>query len=253
MKMKKILFLCLVIGSIAGCTKETSMEEGNNTLTISFRLIANGEPLKTGVNYLNGAGENYTVSLFKFYISQISLANSATLKNTAEQESYHLVDLNTPASQQLKVQLKSGTYNQLLFTVGVDSIRNVSGAQTGALDPTNGMFWTWNTGYIFAKLEGKSAFSTEPGQSFTYHIGGFRTGQNAIRPVVLPFPGDQPVTIGSGKSTEIIIDVNLDQWFDGAHQLSIATTPAWMTPGGESLNIADNYATMFSVNSLVIQ
>jgi hypothetical protein len=253
MKMIKTLLLMIAIGSFAGCSKEKSDENGNNTMTIKFQLIANGEPLKTGVDYFNGSGEHYSVSTFKFYISQVALANTVTSAGTSEAESYHLVDLNTPTSQELKVPLKAGKYNQLVFSVGVDSLRNVSGAQTGALDPANALFWTWNSGYIFAKLEGKSPASPATAQSFVYHIGGFRTGANAIRTVTLSFPGNQIVVLGGGKSTEIIIDVNLDQWFDGFHQLSIATTPTIMTPGGESLHIADNYATMFSVNSLITQ
>jgi hypothetical protein len=253
MKMKQILFLSIIIGAFTGCTKDTSVENDNHILTLSFQLVANGEPLKIGQNYFNGSGETYSVSTFKFYISQIGLANTRTLKNTDEKESYHLADLNNPSSLQLKLPLKSGEYNQLLFTIGVDSLRNVSGAQTGALDPTNGMFWTWNSGYIFAKLEGKSSFSTVAGQSFDYHIGGFRQGENAIRRILLSFPGDQRLTLGSGKNTEVIINVNLDQWFDGFHILSIASTPTWMTPGGEALRFADNYATMFSVNELIIQ
>ena len=43
----------------------------------------------------------------------------------------------------------------LLFNscLGVDSLRNVTGVQTGALDPAMDMYWTWNTGYVMAKLE----------------------------------------------------------------------------------------------------
>ena len=151
----------------------------------------------------------------------------------------------------LTFRYRRGSFNQLSFIIGVDSLHNVSGAQTGALDPINGMFWTWNTGYIFAKFEGKSPFSTALNQSVVYHIGGFRQGENAIRKVTLDFPGDQVLAFGNGKKTEIVIDVNLDQWFDGVNQVSIASTPVWMTPGGESLRIADNYATMFSIHELI--
>ncbi|WP_316930094.1 MbnP family protein, partial [Hymenobacter sp. IS2118] len=49
-----------------------------------------------------------------------------------------------PASQLLALKdIPVGDYQSVSFTVGVDSARNVAGAQTGALDPNNGMFWTW--------------------------------------------------------------------------------------------------------------
>ena len=52
--------------------------------------------------------------------------------------------------------MPAGNYNSLSFLLGVDSMHNVSGAQTGALDPANDMFWTWNSGYVMAKMEGAS-------------------------------------------------------------------------------------------------
>jgi hypothetical protein len=129
--------------------------------------------------------------------------------------------------------------------VGVDSTRNVSGAQTGALDPTNGMFWTWNTGYIFAKLEGRSPSSAAPFQKLTHHIGGFRTGENAIRKITLAMPFE------IGRAKELVINADVQKWFDGPHQISIASNASVMSPGGVALKIADNYASMFSVNKVV--
>jgi hypothetical protein len=252
MNPKKLMILVLLAGIFNGCSKETSTTMDSNILKLSFRLMANGSPLAHGTDYLNGSGETYTVSAFKFYISNISLVNTKTLRKTSAADFYHLANMDDPASLELDIPLQSGEYNQLSFSVGVDSLRNVSGAQTGALDPVNGMFWTWNTGYIFAKLEGTSPFSTATGQSVVYHIGGFRTGENAIREVALDFPGDQVATLGKGKNTEIIIDVNLDQWFESVNRISISSTPVWMTPGGESLRIADNYSTMFSIRELII-
>jgi hypothetical protein len=72
--------------------------------------------------------------------------------------------------------------------LGVDSIRNVSGIQTGALDPLKGMFWTWNSGYVMAKLEGSSESSNSAGNRFTYHIGGFRPGMNVLKTIDLIIP-----------------------------------------------------------------
>ena len=48
--------------------------------------------------------------------------------------------------------------------------------RTGVLDPSGAgadMYWTWNSGYIFFKMEGTSPAATGMGNSFMYHIGGF--------------------------------------------------------------------------------
>jgi hypothetical protein len=107
------------------------------------------------------------------------------------------------------------------------------------------MFWTWNTGYIFAKLEGRSPSSPAPFQGITHHIGGFRTVDNAMRFVRLSVPVDV------GRTTELEVNADIQQWFDGVHTISIAENPALMSPGGPALKIADNYATMFTVSKVV--
>jgi hypothetical protein len=245
-KLNYLLLITLFFLVCLSCSKEDSNEQSSERVKISFRLINDGEPLDFTTQYLNGSGEFYTVNKFKFYISNIRLT---TLENkvSAEKESYHLIDRESPESKEISPAINKGSYKSIEFVLGVDSLRNVSGAQTGALDPTNGMFWTWNSGYIFAKLEGKSPASTAPGQTITYHIGGFKTGENAQRKISLDFPS--PVV--TGKTTLVVIDVDLAKWFDGQHKISIAANPSLMTPGGLSLSIADNYATMFSIEKVI--
>ena len=242
-----VLILFLMILPFA-CTKEYSAANDTEALKISFRLVNDGQSLNTTDEYVNRSGERYTVRTFKFYISGIRLLG-ADNSSSAEKESYHLIDLGMPASHDLPVSLSPGTYRSIEFLVGVDSVRNVSGAQTGALDPALGMFWTWNTGYIFAKLEGQSPVSAAPGRSLTYHIGGFRQGENALRRILLSFPADKPVVVG--RTSQLIINADLARWFDHAHDLSIARYPSVMTPGGVSLMIVDNYAGMFAIQNVI--
>jgi hypothetical protein len=243
--MKILSAIILIAIAMISCNKESSSETDLAPLKISFNLQAFGAPIDTTVQYINNSGEKFKISTFKFYVSLIEAVNSSNNFKATEKESYHLVDLADPATQQFTVSLKNGIYDKFNFIIGVDSVRNVSGAQTGALDPVNGMFWTWNTGYIFAKLEGKSPSSTAPFQMFTYHIGGFKTGENAIRTISLP------AQFQIGKTNELIINAEVQRWFDGVNTISIATKASIMSPGGPALQMADNYATMFSVNKVV--
>lgn len=243
--MKKILVLITIPAILFSCNKDSSSETDLAPLKISFNLQAFGAPIDTTVQYTNNSGEKFKISTFKFYVSMIEAVNSSNNFKAAEIESYHLVDLADPATHRFTISLKNGIYDKLNFIVGVDSVRNVSGAQTGALDPVHGMFWTWNTGYIFAKLEGKSPSSTAPFQMFTYHIGGFKTGENAIRTISLP------AQIQIGKTNELVINADVQRWFDGVNSISIASKASIMSPGGPALLMADNYATMFNVNKIV--
>ncbi|TAH01348.1 MAG: hypothetical protein EAZ17_04925 [Sphingobacteriales bacterium] len=247
----KLPWYFFIVGTmifLSSCQKDSSDETGTSSLKVTFRILNNGEPLNTSETYLNFSGEQYRVDVFKFYVSNVKLRTSDN-RVSEEKESYHLVDLANAESRELTLTMNNGSYQQLEFTLGVDSLRNVSGAQTGALDPMLGMFWTWNSGYIFAKLEGQSPQSTALQQNFTYHIGGFRNGENALRKILLNIPADKPIQLG--KTDMVVIDVDLARWFDGAHKISIATAPSLMTPGGQSLLIADNYATMFTLANVI--
>lgn len=243
-------YICVLSSMLflASCQKDNSNETGTSSVKVTFRILNNGEPLNTSETYLNFSGEQYRVDVFKFYVSNVKL-RSTNNQVSEEKESYHLIDLANSESRELKLTMNNGSYQQMEFTIGVDSLRNVSGAQTGALDPMLGMFWTWNSGYIFAKLEGQSPQSTALQQNFTYHIGGFRNGENALRKIVLNMPSDKPIQLG--KTDMVVIDVDLSRWFDGAHKISIANEPSLMTPGGKSLLIADNYATMFTLSNVI--
>lgn len=94
-------------------------------------------------------------------------------KNIPELNSYHLINEEGTASKSFSFFVMPTQYNSLSFLIGVDSLKNVSGAQTGGLDPLNGMFWTWNTGYIMFKMEGNSPSSSVVNNKIEYHIGGF--------------------------------------------------------------------------------
>ena len=54
-----------------------------------------------------------------------------------------------------------------------------------------GMFWTWNSGYIYARLEGQSDSAKAPAHRFTWDIGGYKAAANAAREIVLAIPDSQ--------------------------------------------------------------
>ena len=243
------LTLALVIMAGSSCRKEKSTESTLTPLTVRMNIIANGAPLELGRTYTNDLGEDYTITTFKFYASNLSISDGEAA-STQEAESYHLIDASSPTSMSFTAPLGRISFNRIRFLVGVDSLRNVSGAQTGALDPTNGMFWTWNSGYIMAKLEGTSPSSPDPGQRMQYHIGGYAGAEATQRWVTLAFPGGLTYVNSPDQPLALTMDVDLDKWFRSTHELPISAHPLVMTPGELSVRYADNYATLFSVTKV---
>src|SRR5205085_3433926 len=138
----------------------------------SFSAFVNKTALVPNTKwYKNTSNEIFTVTKLKYYITNVKLHREDGLVFT-EEDSYHLikhVDSLSATAFSIK-NLPPGNYNGMEFLIGVDSLRNVSGVQTGALDVNNQMFWSWNSGYIFFKMEGDYVSDSVPdGSQFAIH------------------------------------------------------------------------------------
>jgi hypothetical protein len=244
-----IPFFLVSVFNIDGGSK-TSTPQNTGTVKITFINTVKGMPLELNRGkYINVFGEEYSVSKFKYYISKVSL-----LKGKAvfwEPENFHLVDAGNADALHFSFALSTGNYDVLNFMLGVDSLHNVSGAQSGALDPLNDMFWTWNNGYVMAKLEGNSPQAKVVNNKLEYHIGGFMGEDNVLKNIALNFPPGKPLKIQPGKTSEIIIEVDIDTWWQQPNDIKIAEHPVCSTPGLLAKKIADNYSKMFTVKDVV--
>jgi hypothetical protein len=244
-----VSFLCLLLltGEMA-CTKSSAPAPNTASLQLTFSNLVNGQPmiLRTA-SYVNAAGESFNITMFKYYVSNFSLTTTTGQEVTLVPE-YFLVNEDKDSTKVISLQqLPAGTYRGISFLLGVDSIRNISGAQTGALDPVNGMFWTWNSGYIMAKLEGTSPVSTMPANLIEYHIGGFKGANNSLRLVQLTFPA--PVQLGQNGHADFKISADAYTWFDQPNRISFQQVPSCTTTGAQAAAIADNYKNMFTIKA----
>lgn len=230
--------------------KTPEIETGNVEIEFEHKVGASSLALNSGT-YTNENGDSYTISKFAYYVSNIKLtrADGQTLDIPAE---YYLVDAANSASHKIMVKnIPPGEYVEFSFLLGVDSTRNVSGAQTGALDPANGMFWSWNTGYIFLKMEGVSPQSTANGNQLRFHIGGFRESNNtnALRIIKPSFNGNKLVV--KAKSTSgIHLEVDVNKMFKAPNLINFANINTVHMPGMNALKIADNYQHMFTITDI---
>lgn len=210
-------------------------------LTIEFKMMFNNQDFHTDSSYQNEAGETVQIHRFMFYTTKWKLI-TATNDTVPLSNDHFLISLEKEASIQLPFT-KLANAKKIIFDIGVDSIRNTTGIQTGILDPAIGMFWTWRTGYIMAKMHGISPQATTAGNRFSYEVGGFQSPYNSVRTIVLKLPS--PLE----KNKPISIKTNLANWFSGKHPIQISSTPNCHNAGKLAMQLADNYATLFSVHS----
>ena len=200
--------------------------------------------------YVNSLGQSFCITNFKYYVSDIELTGTSTYGTKyklhyGDNKSF-LIRQDDEISWEVSLDdLTEGSFDSISFLIGVDSLHNCSGAQSGALDPLNGMFWTWNSGYIFMKLEGKSPASKSPGHIFEYHIGGYKEPTNFIRKVTLAFK-NEPLKPIYNKTTTIYIKTDAAKVLNGGNKIDFSKLSS-VTDFHNADMIADNYVNMFSI------
>ena len=220
---------------------------GSVTVSFTNKVGENDLVLNIG-NYVNANGDSFTVSKFKYYVSNIVLKKSDG-STYVQKESYHLIDSKNGNTYTLKLDsVPVGTYSSIDFILGVDSARNTSGAQVGALDPALGMFWSWNQGYIFLMMEGTSPSSTTFNNSIIFHLGGFTPPYNCIRKINPTF-GAKELVVSGGNTSKMGIKTDMLKMFIGRSPVKFGVTNLAME-GAIATTIADNCVDMFSVTSI---
>lgn len=256
--LKAALFATWMVVLTTACTRrkdpdlvpEYTSSHGDGGVKLEFlNKVGNANlVLDNGIQvtpwYINANGDSFSVTKFNYYISNVKLLRSAGMY--VEPGSYHLVQHSVDSSKNFDIgNVPPGTYTGITFLIGVDSLRNVSGAQTGALDPANGMFWDWNTGYIMWKFEGHSPSSAQIDKSLVFHGGGYKGFGIALREVTLTFP--TPITVTSTTVNHVHITADVDILFRAPNVMDFHTDYFATTPGKVCGQLSDNFASMFNV------
>jgi hypothetical protein len=262
--MKPFLQLILFIALLQGCKKKDAPTvepepepvpadtvkptSKPGPLAFEFYNMAGSSALQFGQNYVTPKGDTFYVTKLAYYISNIELRKTDGSVYKVP-ESYQIIRHPAPRSFTVN-DVPPGKYESVRYMVGVDSTRNTSGSQTGGLDVAyaSDMYWSWSTGYIFFKLEGKSPASGSASKSITYHIGGFEGVNKAQRWVTIQLP--VPVTINSTEDPSITVYADVVRFFGTPNVLDLSTHYYQMSAGAGTKSYADNYAAMFGFGSL---
>jgi len=223
--------------------------EPDSAILIRFRVYVHGIPLQLNKKYKNPFGEEFEISLFRFYTGKISLVDANGTKKTQADKSYHLVDLSDSSSTLFEIRVPAGKYREMSFRLGVDSTDQNRGAQTGALDPKKGMFWTWNSGYLSFKMEGSSMASNQPAHLIAYHIGGYRSPYSAVWKIKLV--PESILHTSAQKKILVEIPIEMDHLFNGQFAMQIKDIPDCTTPGALARKISRNFAGAFTGMTII--
>ncbi len=187
-----------------------------------------------GPYYPLPGGDSVQLETFKCYISGIGFYSGGKAVYT-EPNSFHLLDAADTGSLGFTLQVPGRlVYDEIRFSLGIDSVTNVSGALGGALDPTKGMYWSWQSGYINLKLEGKSNLCPTRKNEFQFHLGGYANETKAVAGIALKVP----------NSGTIAINIPVDKFLAG---INLATQNSIIIPCKEAVGLSHKMAQIFEV------
>lgn len=225
--IRLLIFLVLSICPTLGFGQNTSIE---------IRPLFNGHTINLGdtIIYPNN-NSTIVISTLRFYVGQFELIDSQNQKSQKHKE-YYLLDLAHLESMHISFDSSYSFHADLInFNFGVDSLTNTSGALSGALDPTNGMYWAWQSGYINMKLEGYIISGLNNEVKFEYHLGGFLS----------PFESSQIVRLNLPAKPKIVIVVDLDNFFSDAIEIKEFRI---MSPSLKAKELSKRAAQSFRIN-----
>lgn len=270
--LQATLLFGLMLMSIA-CSKEDSPtpefeEENLAHLSVEFDNIVGERTLvlnNTASPYRNAAEEPFTISMLQYFISNIKVTTAQGNVYTVNQDSsYFLIKGNDKATRFAKVRVPEGDYTNLSFIVGVDSLRSTMPVdkRTGVLDPAAGggmedagMYWGWNSGYIFFKMEGKSDVVSNDAngdptgnKQFKYHIGFFGGYSaptiNNIKVINVDLRTGGIAKVRKDRQSNIHLFVDVMKVFNGKNSFKIQENPNVMFSDFSS-KIAANLLDLF--------
>ena len=115
--------------------------------------------------------DTLNISNFKCYISNLTYYKNDSIVHSSIKKA-HLIDA-TDSRSFIIMENEFFKFDKIRFNIGVDSLTNVSGIFEGDLDPANGMYWTWQSGYINFKLEGTSSLCPARKNKFYWEMCNF--------------------------------------------------------------------------------
>lgn len=226
-KMFKILIFQLIVSNLFGQDH------------VSFSILPQwqGKTMVLDSTYILEKTHLISIDVCKLYISNITFLMDDIVLHQEESRN-HLLDAELPESFYLDFYLKnSSKINRVRFNLGIDSLTNVAGAMGGDLDPTKGMYWTWQTGYINAKIEGKSSISTARNNSFIFHLGGHKEPFAALKTIELPVKNDE---------NKISLSLDLSSFIKS---IELSTLNNIMSPSSAAVKVSELLAKNFKSES----
>jgi hypothetical protein len=229
-----LAFACMI--GFSGCKpdKEDPKPTPVETGTFEFKLVptVNGADLKLDQVYRNLDNQRFTVNFLKTYVSNLRLlkadGSEVLVKDVALLDLAQTGKTDHGAGMYFTVSAPVGDYVGIKYLIGIPDSLNFNDptpyANTHPLSVTQEMHWSWNTGYIFVRMEGTvDSAGTETGplsRGYFYHLG-----RKELQREVTARNANTAFRIQKDGFVEFVNETNILEWYKNADnsRISMAT------------------------------
>ncbi|MCC6599750.1 MAG: hypothetical protein IT223_03645 [Crocinitomicaceae bacterium] len=253
--LPRLLLICLCCLWVVGCKDKKKDEDktpGKTTgkVKIVFTPMYHDQPFVAGAVYHDNMGHRIRVDNLLCYFSLVNILPVSG--NAVLAKDIYLA--NFSMGNTIEVDAPHGSYDGLSFNIGIlpEYNKNVDpttypNSHPLSVQGSQGLFWTWNTGYMFLKYDGKADLDGVEGNPllspFAFHVGD----DPFLVPLSFSFPTLQ---VNAGDEKQIKIIIRVDKIIDGENdQINIETDNLTHTGGNTALaeRVMTNFANSISV------
>lgn len=250
--MKNVFIIVFSVLLLSSCKEnEPEVKPTKATLNITFDTRWQDQDFAVEQVYYDNFGHRIRIDKFMSYISKLGIENDNG--NFIELKDFYLADYS--ADPKFTFEVDPGTYNKLLFGLGIPSAynKNQDPAQYPSSSPlsvagSQGMFWYWDTGYIFTKFEGKADLSGTEGEplldNFLFHLGA----DTLYRKMSF---NNLAMNLQAGDVKNITLKIQVDQLLGSGDSDDIDIATENITHSNNSMalaiKVADNYSNSFTL------
>ena len=209
-------------------------------LSLNFTHTVDEEPLEIDqMIYANAAGQNYNVQTLRYLISDITL--HTVNGNSFLLDEVHFITISDSSTFNLEIQdLNSAHYSSISFTMGLDSIKNITDLYLNeSFFPSFAWPEFMGGGYHYMQLEG----------DFTTALQGYATHTGGTDGIDFSFNKNFPVAINiENANTTVIINMEINNWYDNPNTITL-TSDGIMEDSNKQMQLKQNGMTdVFSVS-----
>lgn len=250
----KLIVSILILSLLVACKKKNEdpapVTPGVQSLTFRMTPKVGNDTLDFSSAFVTENNERYTLSMFRYYMSDISLIKTDGSEIKIENKVF-LINPNT--SDYILGDVPAGDYKALRFSVGLNNVQNHVDPTTFPINhplaiQSPAIHWSWNAGYIFLMIEGSCDTTATNIDPLTYgqysHPMFFHIGMDPLLTKVEVANTSFSVTANQTNVVNIHSDIN--KLFKG---IDLKTENASHTMGTMPLasKVAANIPSMFMI------